>query len=110
MQCRALVAQLGRRSSELEAAGTHVIVILGNNVERARKYAQDLKLPFPVLADPDREIYHRYGLHKAMILIQRTASLVIDKNGAVRYLKQTTNPMVWLAEIDELCQAALNIQ
>ena len=37
-----------------------------------------------------------------MIFIQRTASIVIDRNGVIRYLKSTTNPMVWLQESQEL--------
>jgi peroxiredoxin len=61
-----------------------------------------LHLPFAVLSDPDRSVYHHYGLDKAMVFIQRTASIVIDQSGTIRYLKTTTNPMVWLQEIHEL--------
>ena len=37
-----------------------------------------------------------------MVFIQRTASVVIDRNGVIRYIKNTTNPMVWLQESQEL--------
>jgi hypothetical protein len=37
-----------------------------------------------------------------MIFIQRTASVVIDQSGRIRYLKATTNPMIWLQESQEL--------
>jgi peroxiredoxin len=60
--------------------------------------------PFPVLADPEREVYKRYGLEKAMLFIQRTASVVVDRQGMIRYIKRTTSPMVWLQESQELIE------
>ncbi len=107
MQCRSLVAQFGRNSQDLQTANTQVLVILGDPIERAQKYASELKLPFPVLADPDRQTYHRYGLQKSFGLIQRTAAVVIDRDGVVRFIKAVTNPLTWLAEYDELYQEIL---
>jgi peroxiredoxin len=52
-----------------------------------------LKLPFPVLSDPEREVYRIYELEKYLLLIQRTASIVVDRNGIVQYIKRTTNPI-----------------
>jgi peroxiredoxin len=102
MQCRSHSAQLGRLYKEFQAANCEILLILGEPVEKARRYAEILHLPFPVLADPERGVYHQYGLEKAMIFIQRTASIVIDRGGVIRYLKSTTNPMVWLQESQEL--------
>jgi len=93
---------LGRLYKDFQTANCEILVILGEPVEKARRYAETLHLPFPVLADPDRSVYHRYGLEKAMIFIQRTASVVIDQSGTIRYLKTTTSPMVWLQESQEL--------
>jgi len=58
--------------------------------------------PFPVLADPERTVYAEYELEKYFAHIQRTASLVVDKDGLVRYIKRTTLPIVWLQESREL--------
>ncbi len=102
MQCRSHSAQLGRLFKEFQAANCEILLILGDPLEKARRYVDSLHLPFPVLADPERSVYHRYGLEKAMIFIQRTASVVIDRNGVIRYVKSTTNPMVWLQESQEL--------
>jgi len=79
-----------------------VIIILGDSLEKAKKYAEIVQAPFPILADPERDIYHIYELEKYFFLLQRTASLVIDRDGVVRYLKRTTNPQVWLQETREL--------
>jgi peroxiredoxin len=105
MQCRAHVAQLGRMNAEFVKAGVQILVILGDTVERARRYAETLKAPFPVLADPERAVYHRYELQKNFIGIQRTASVIVDPNGVIRYLKRSVNPMTWLQESKELLQA-----
>jgi peroxiredoxin len=83
-------------------AGTEIIVILGDTLEKAKEYAEALQLPFPVLSDPQREVYLKYELEKYFLLFQRTASLVIDRDGIVKYLKRTTMPNVWLQESREL--------
>ncbi len=105
MQCRAHVAQLGRSNDEFVKAGAQVLVILGDTLERAGKYAETFKLPFPVLADPEREIYQRWELTKNFIGIQRTASVILDQTGVIRYIRRTVNPTTWLQETRELLKA-----
>jgi peroxiredoxin len=102
MQCRAHVSQLAKLYEPMQAANAEVIVILGDTLEKAKSYVSSLKLPFPVLSDPQREVYRVYELEKYFQLIQRTASIVVDRNGRVQYLKRTTNPMTWLQESREL--------
>lgn len=101
-QCRTHATQLGRMYEQFREAGAEIIVILGEDVEKARDYAEGINLPFPILADPNRDVYHLYELEKYFLLFQRTASLVVDKDGVVRYLKRTTVPNVWLQETREL--------
>jgi len=86
-------------------AGAQILVILGDTLEHAHMYAGTLKTPFPVLADPERDVYHLYELDKNFIGIQRTASVIIDQNGLIRYIKRSINPMTWLQESKELIQA-----
>ena len=102
MQCRSHVSQLAKLYGQIQEAGAEVIVILGDTLEKAKRYADSLKLPFPVLSDPEREVYGTYELEKYFHLIQRTASIVVDRDGIVQYLKRTTNPMTWLQESREL--------
>jgi len=104
MQCRAHVAQLGRLNSQFEAANAEVLVVLGDSLERATRYAASINVPFPVLADPGHEVYHRFDLERAYLIIQRTASVVVDRDGIIRYLKRATNPQAWLKESQELLQ------
>jgi peroxiredoxin len=88
-------------NEEFVKAGAQILVILGDTVERARHYGESLKSPFPVLADPERTVYHLFELQK-FIGIQRTASIIVDQSGVIRYLKRATNPMTWLQESKEL--------
>mgnify|MGYP003478175988 FL=1 len=54
-------------------------------------------------------MYNLYELEKYFLLFQRTASLVVDKDGIVRYLKRTTVPNVWLQESRELLGFILSL-
>ncbi len=108
MQCRSLVAQLGRHYPDFQAENTEVLAILGASFEMAQSYARQLKLPFPVLADPKRGVYHRYGLHK-FLLLQRTAAVIIDREGIVRYLHRATNTLTWLGEYKDLFHAVQQV-
>src|SRR5512133_73726 len=67
-QCRTHVAQLGRMYDQFKEAGTEVIVILGEDMDKAREYADGIGLPFPILCDPDRAVYHLYELEKYFLL------------------------------------------
>ncbi len=96
---------MGRLNTDLQAAGSQVLVILGDTLERARGYGEVLHLPFPVLSDPQRAVYHRYGLEKALRLIQRTASIVVDRDGIVRYLSRSVDPTRWLSESRRVLEA-----
>lgn len=95
---------------QFREANTEIIVILGEDVNKSKEYAESIKLPFPILADPDRAIYNLYELEKYFLLFQRTASLVVDKDGLVRYLKRTTVPNVWLQESRELYGFVLSLE
>lgn len=110
MQCRAHVAQLGRLYPEFQSEGVEVLIILGDTLQRARSYVEALHLPFPVLADPDRQVYHHYGLEKSLVFIQRTASILVDQTGTIRYFKSATNPFTWLQESHELLQAVHHLK
>jgi len=92
MQCRQHASQLGRLYDELQAQDTEILVIGGGDQAGAAKLKKSLKLPCHVLADFNRDVYLNYGLDKAMWLIQRSASLLVDKQGIVRYFHKATNP------------------
>lgn len=91
--CRQTTAQLGRLYSETFAANdVEVIVIGGGSPADAEKLAATYRLPFAVAADLEREVYNRYGLHKAAGIIQRSGSILVDKAGRVGYVQRAILP------------------
>lgn len=50
-----------------------------------------MKLPIPVLVDRDRSVYRAYGLDKRL-LVQESATVIIDRDGVVRYTRASFSP------------------
>ena len=71
---------MGRINQELKSRDTDVLIIGAGSTAAATGLVKALKLPFPVLADPDRAVYNRFGLDKTFF-IQRSATVLIDKRG-----------------------------
>jgi peroxiredoxin len=94
---------LGRHYDDFKERNFQVLIILGENVEKAKRYCDLLHLPYTVLADPTRGVYQQYGLNKSFF-IQRTASVLIDCDGIIRYIRTATNPMVWMQETHEILE------
>jgi peroxiredoxin len=94
--CQKHVAQLKQLYSTLQSHHTAVLVIGGGSREEAEQLATKLQVPFPVLADADREVYHRYGLEKVLISLQRSGIIVVDRQGRVSYSHPTTLPIAGL--------------
>lgn len=86
------VTQLKQIYGGLQARNTAVLVIAGGSRAEAGQLATDLQVPFPVLADVDREVYHRYGLQKMLSFWQRSGTIVVDRQGRLSYLHPTTIP------------------
>lgn len=88
---------------QLRAHETEVLILGGGSRKGAERLSARLKLPFPVLVDPDpeRTVYHHYGLDKILIALQRSGTFLIDKQGIVRYIHQVSNPQASV-EKDEL--------
>jgi peroxiredoxin len=68
------------RSSDVQPFGINF-----GGLESHRRYGDKLKLPFPLLSDPDRAVARAYGALKPDgRRIQRTV-VVIDRDGTVRF-------------------------
>jgi len=94
---------------QLRARETEVLIIGGGSRKGAERLSARHKLPFPVLVDPDRAVYQRYGLDKVLIALQRSGTFLIDKQGIVRYIHQVTNPQASV-EKEELLREVEKLQ
>jgi peroxiredoxin len=94
---------------QFQERNTEVLVIGGGNLRDAVRLSKMFKFPFPLLADPDRSVYHHYGLDKVLFAVQRSGSFLIDDQGIVRYIHRATNPQASASEA-ELMQEVEKLQ
>jgi len=92
MSCLAHAAQLGRMKDELERHNAIAIVIGGGTELAATLATRWLKLPWPILRDPERAAYRAYGLDRSLGLIQQSGTMVVDAEGILRYAHGGLNP------------------
>lgn len=92
LQCQAHVAELRRLFEQFRAQNTTVLVIGGGTTKDANRIAMMFRVPFQMLADPERAIYHNYGLHKVLFAFQRSGTFLINLHGEITYVQRVTNP------------------
>ena len=92
------VARLRQLYDRLHAANMAVLVIGGGIHEDAIRLQQHLQLPFPVLADPERAVFVRYGLDKVLNVIQRSGTVLVNAQGVICHLHRVTLPSEALDE------------
>jgi peroxiredoxin Q/BCP len=67
------------------AAGATVIGVSGDSAESHQGFAENHRLPFVLLSDPDRRVHQLYGVNKIMGVLLSRETFVIDKQGIVRH-------------------------
>lgn len=90
---------LGAKLSEAERAGVEIVAISPDPNERSQQVADGLKLEYRFLADPDLAVARRYGLVHARggpegQDVPRPATVVLDKDGIVRWFSVARNYQV----------------
>lgn len=73
---------------ELEGMEAQVLAISTDNLPALRRWAEELKLDYPLLSDFMRKVSAAYGvLNEARGTANRT-TFVIDKEGRIRYIEE----------------------
>lgn len=70
------------RLPEFTAAGAQVLGISMDDLETQKRFAESLKLPFPLLADPEGIVARAYGVANPQGYASRV-TFVIGKDGKV---------------------------
>lgn len=71
--------------SKLRDAGIQVIGVSADDVESHEQFAAKYNLPFPLVADPDKEIITEYGADGRFGNADRITFL-IDEDGVIQYV------------------------
>ena len=87
---------LGAKLSEAERAGVEIVAISPDPNERSQKVADGLRLGYRFVADGDLAVARHYGLIHAGAGpngedVPRPATVVLGRDGVVRWLSVTRN-------------------
>ena len=82
--------------SEIERTGVQIIAISPDRNEQSQRFAEGLRLGYEFLADGDLAVTRRYGLVHPRggpegQDVPRPATVVLDRNGVVRWFSVTAN-------------------
>jgi peroxiredoxin len=62
--CSLHMHEVASRHDEITKAGVTEVVVFHSSTDRLRRYQADL--PFAVVADPDRKLYHEFGVQNSV--------------------------------------------
>jgi len=90
---------LGAKLSEAERAGVEIVAISPDSNEHSQKVAEALRVSYRFVADPDLAVTRRYGLVHARggadgQDVPRPATVVLDRDGIVRWFSVSRNLQV----------------
>jgi peroxiredoxin len=105
------MAQFESKKLEIEQAGAQAAFLAAekwDGVWKPGKFLEKHPISFPFLLDEDRAVTKLYGLHNPLALdafnIAHPATLVIDREGVLRYLYRGDNQHD-RAPLDEVLRA-----
>ena len=82
--------------SEIERTGVQIIAISPDRNEQSQRFAEGLRLAYRFVSDRDLTVTRRYGLVHPRggsegQDVPRPATVVLDRNGVVRWFSVTAN-------------------
>jgi peroxiredoxin Q/BCP len=88
---------------DFKSLGAEVIGISGDSLQSHQKFASRYKLPFILLSDFDKKIRNEFGVPNDFLgLIPGRATYVIDKNGIVQLIFDSTSAKIHIQKALEI--------
>jgi peroxiredoxin len=99
---------LRERYDEIRGKGIEILALAPGSLDQTGAFAAARGIPFPLLADPEFEVYRAYQVESRLLSLgQRPALYAIDRDGIVRYAFLGTQQ--WqLGDTDEALAALTN--
>ena len=92
-QCNAAVQNMAKNSAEFDAASVKVLVAVPEEISDAAAWKAKKNIPFPVVVGKSGTAHAEVGLlRKVFGANQQSGSILLDKDGVVRYAHVSTNP------------------
>jgi peroxiredoxin len=109
--CNYRVYELANNYSEWQTAGLEVVAVFSSTVEEVRQHIARFPRPFKVIADPNLELYNKYGVeHSSSALLKallfKTSRIV---KGFQTGGRPSKNPHVKLVPADFLIDGKGNV-
>lgn len=73
------------RHDDFAALGVTVLGVSPDPVDRHRRFADEHRLPFTLLSDPERRLFRLYGVRSLLGLTPGRETFVMDAGGVVRH-------------------------
>ena len=83
--CNLHLQSISTRLGQINGAGIHEVVVFHSTPAELRKYQEGM--PFPVIGDPDKELYRRFGVEASPRAILRPGSWRALPDGYRRAIK-----------------------
>jgi peroxiredoxin len=92
-QCNAHVQNLAKNRADFDAASVKIIIAVPEDISDAAAWKVKKNVPFPVVVGKSGTAHAEVGLlRKVFGAIQQSGSILLDKDGVVRYAHVSTNP------------------
>jgi thioredoxin-dependent peroxiredoxin len=89
------------RMGELQTNNVEVIGVSHDSVESHKKFAEEYKLNFTLVADPDGKIIGAYDAKMPMVSMSRRVSFLIGLDGKIVHVTEAMNPLTHFDEMKE---------
>jgi peroxiredoxin Q/BCP len=87
------------RMGELQTNNVEVIGVSHDSVESHKKFADEYKLNFTLIADPDGKIIEAYAVKMPMMAMSKRVSFLIGLDGKIVHVTDAMNPQMHFDEM-----------
>jgi len=84
--CTAEACSLRDGYSQIIEAGAVVLGVSADDTKSHANFANKYKLPFSILADPERKIIQSYGVKMPVVGLAKRVTYLIDRKGIIRHI------------------------
>jgi len=84
--CTAQACSFRDNYEDFQELGAEVIGVSADSASSHDGFAQNHRLPFVLLSDPDDNVAKRYGVERTMGFLKGRVTFVIDKNGTIIHI------------------------
>lgn len=92
-QCNAVVQRLAERATQWRDEGVEVLIAVPEDIRTAAEWKDKRSVPFPVVVGRSGTAHADAGLlRKVFGAIQQSGTVLLDREGTVRYRHIATNP------------------